>query len=652
MPLFSWLPSIPEFKDKMGHCENYLLNVDPNNGLPQTTKAHHFLLSTARFFVQGQWPALAQIQITSPPDSPSQNDFTIQMHCRFYKSLGLWRTNQKSKAEEIWLQILASSAADLFRPAILLQESSLLMARGYFTQCLSKVVGLKSGCGALGDFWTLRWLTIVATCYEALGQFSDATVHTHQLTYLCRKYPQPLMQLAVVRRKLSLAVETENTASLKKQLAKFPEVMLQFLGPTNSLLLQNERLRATLALDQNHSASQIAKQMDLTRQAHNIPQDFLTSIDGNCELAFRGKNINLALTQVRGVIWQAQLDDDKAGQCSGFLFLARILIEKESWDAALGALETGLRIAKQESYGRVGVRLMIQSCLIHSALGRINEARTFASEALAKSIKYKLPISQRIASVLNQILNKGSLNFWTMIDPRFCNVGEQEVHQIITKHFPKFSFVQTHQFVDSKINSQTCSLVEYLQDARTSSTIEFWPLEGLFFLDSMGKKTFLELRSNKNISQKIALFFLNQYPKGSELKDIFKLQYLEDFRIDRHGSKAAKLLSHTRKLLTKTGLTIQFHRDKGEYFLLSKYSLRKVQTTVRRTKSATVRKSPTRDKLLQFVQEMKNVSTHEICSHLAITRQTLNPMMKELIDKGKVISKGKGRAVCYTILES
>ena len=627
------------------------------------------------FFRLGRWQSLAK--------SLSENALhkappSAQLERELLKILSNQRVSPQdplAKSREQILKQAEVAKADWIPLVLRIEESGELVRSGHYRDAIQLLHFLRSGLLSVSAYWAWRLHSTLSLCFQALGRYQESRSELKTLQRVIGHAQSPSFQAALYRRNVSLSFESEDYEATRLLLPTALSFARQYGLLLEEALLLQEQLRLSLVDGLEFRLKEDLQELQTCVANAGLTPAFMSLVEERCEIALRQKDPVQVKKLIEKLLAESTLRKELAGECIGHLYLARAHWAMNERLEAQDTLERSLRIAKEQGYGKSRVRILLYACALAHSLGRPVQARLHLEDASSLSKQMGLSVQIKCAQVILGLL-RGNRDLTEIIGA---------LKSLATFH-ELFYYLRFYGFLDDWQVRLSISDSPGIEETPLESFLEKLPHSvGLFWfqtecilvcIDRNRRPMLLNLAEEKFLNLALALA-LNTSSKGHgfSAEQIHELAYPKvKFRSLDHGSRVRSLISRLRQQLSAMRLDLVFVREKNAYELNpqlplvtvvsflsesptdAKHPLHQFQRAGNRTPkaSAAVNASAESDharfhQILSYLKQHGSNSTSELCRVLQMTRQSLHPWLRQLVETKKIVKSGFGRATHYTL---
>lgn len=567
--------------------------------------------------------------------------------------IALIRTLPKMQAQVELLrfqQTMAAFDAKVLEAIAVLEATIPSVRVGHYAVAIPEFQKIEREICAAGGYWEFRLRTVWGTCLQAMGNYSEAKKSNARLGELAALFPNAQFYLTWIRRRISLSLESERYGEAADQVQEFESYIdsLDRRDRSQMPLLEaqfwQEKLRLHLVRDQRKEIGEIFSKLEGIVRQYNLPISLLTLIEERAEVALRSNNSAKAAEALEVHLRESQLRGDLGGQCVVLILLARSFADLKKTKDALLALQSALSIADRYEFGKARVRALFYYSAISRQLDDHIEAELALSRAEDLAIAMNLPIQRACIAIVKAKQKEKKFR----IEPLLAVY--QEVQSLVeVLHYLEFYGFDPRVQVSLRSEGRQerrYLLSEFVEHLFLNNMV-CWIRDENFLINSVdGNCITIKLDPEIDV-HKCLKALLDKKDKGMSLEEIHGVKSPRIiFHPQRHNSAVHSLIARVRSLIEQAGLNLEFKRERSRYYFTPGKPI--FVATLSRKPVGTAKLTPRQKEILSlFTNENPVRSTTEICESLGITRQTLHPMIGQLVANGKLRLRRRGRSSSY-----
>lgn len=518
----------------------------------------------------------------------------------------------------------------------IVEKAAIQMSHGLYREAL-RILEAASALVAKEDiaatYWLLRHEIILGICKEATGLYAESAVHLANQKKLLQENPQPVLSLAYARRQLSHHIESEELALADDFRESIGNSIEELNNPALKAMYLTECLRLHLEMGRVKEAEECFDAQESIAREGKIPKSFMLLSYERCELALLKHAPERAAQIIISELWSIQKSGSPNSQALAMFALARAHALAGNHDSAFQNGELALLFCQKYSFGRTTVRIMFLLISMAHRLGKSAKVIQYLRMAERELEKMPLSLHRDLLLVLRWRFDEREID-WTRQNGRFLNAAELHVLREWSRYYlfdgAEFSLLEIITKLTAGMVGATAS----------RGALLYWKNgEGLGASDL----------SDQKLTSKLVQFLLKRTIQGANIEEIHShLWRGSEYRSDRHGARIHSLIKSTRHYLQRSGLGIEFKKDK--YRLEPSHRLFQLNQSVLSHRTVRTRKRRAlpkyRDAILHALKEQPMSGT-QLADYLQITPQSLHPVLKELEKAGLVRFVKQGRYSRY-----
>jgi biotin operon repressor len=545
------------------------------------------------------------------------------------------------------------------RLAFAIEKATFLMGRGLYREAL-RVLPVAETMEGLPRHWALRASLVAGLSHQALGRYVAAGVELARQEALVSSLPLSVLRLGTARRRLSLLVESERLDEADDALeAAMPPTIASGNAPAHALLLDDGMRLRLLQGREDEARTLSVAQADVIATG-DVPRTFLAGTESRCALALLDGPAETAARLILDEAWKAGSRGVFGAQCVAQMLLARALLESGGAAAATPAAQSAVALADRHGYGRDRVRALTLLASIRASDGDLAEARSSSSRALALARELALRLHVALLS-LWRVLALG-VDPVDSLEGLLADPGDPAAVRSLARasglsvfETPWFSHsLPVHEAnKPSTAGKPIASLGAVVVALRAGEVFHVVDMRALLAWESSRG---LQVRTLGTSSARDALIsrLLKRSARGETLAALHKVLWPRvAWHSDRHAKPLHAMLADCRAALTPLGIGIRA-RD-GRYLIEPRpgRSLNIGNTSATEQVKGSRhgrRRAPTHMRaIVAHIEEHGPSSGAKIARALNITRQSLQPALVVLRERGILTFVGKGRHSLYAL---
>lgn len=515
---------------------------------------------------------------------------------------------------------------------------------------------LRSKIRALSEysaFWCIRAELILATIYQASGSFIDCQFSIRKAQQLLKSYPSLPLQLSLLRRELSLSLESEHYTESQSLLESALKIAEENQFWMEKALILQEKLRMHLMEDNHLQIDLTLRQLEHMVQETGLQTHLLTLVEERCEMALRAGLGAKAKLAISDQVVASRARQELSGLAVALLYLGRAHLEEDQLEQARDCFLEGFQISKQHGYGKCLVRLGFYLSAVYLRLGDKKVSKDYLQQTTNLSKAMGLPIQSICAEVAKSLLFEQKFSLL----PFFKAMGSVATFVEIFYYLRNYRLFQRKQLQIYKEGAciEMRPLDLFLAQCRRLRGLYWVPKEQFFTLFSESKIQTIELDPNSDTDLLLELL-LNvktaSDSSGIDTSEIHRLLYPNiGFQQEKHGARVRMLISRTRKRLEPFGMELIFDAKTKLYSVHFGDGIHRLDSQLVADPSETtdVPLSSREMEILRTIRDNGPSSMQELQEKTGITRQSLNPWIRKLMDKNAIQASGKTRNLVYSI---
>ena len=546
-----------------------------------------------------------------------------------------------------WEQMLQSKNLVEHLDLLRIERLSFEMGLGNFKKVAEELASAfpKKPSWHFANFADFRRSVVFGICHQAMGNYHLAQV---ELTYqhkiasaTCSLY----LQLGVLRREVSLLIEAENYERATKTIDSLLPKARALGEPGILALCLDERIRLACALNQKQIFQQSFALLSELKEQRLIANSFLAGVESRCESSYWEGNSDVASRFILDELWQVTCAENLGGQALAQLLLARALLKEGALKTAELNAQTSVSLSTRLGLGRHLVRSLSLQTAVQFHMGNKEEAGQNLARAQRLALQMRLSSHSLALWVLwflhgNSICEPPKVK---LIGETWESAGKLLIEwNIVTNLLPRLLMREILYHADKNllvtINSQTSELqTTILSTAKAKHQIFVFLLQqkevgaGVELLHSIfwQKVRFVAAKHSKEVhgNLRAARKFANLYALEIVLKGaVYVLQGKEGKLVHLYSNDAI--------------------RKSQSPFLQTNFRLRKTDQIKHSGKTERRRKV---ENYILASLESGPKSGAQLAQELNMARQSLQPVLQELREEGKVLHLKKGRYSTYRI---
>ena len=443
------------------------------------------------------------------------------------------------------------------------------------------------------------------------------------------------------RRKLSHMIEKEQYLEAKEFAKERVVPLLQNMTSVVRLLTQQLLLRIEIVSGSEESIRIFWQNFHSEFASNTELMTLYFSLEDECEMhlkgvRFRKRKLSQINTDLRKLA-------EKGADISQFFLLlmkTRILTETGDLELARSAIVQARKIARDKGLVRHEIKALILSAEVDIGLGRRSSAFATLVSARQKAKAVKLVLQQLCCQFLLESLGTNSVASSWMVRLH-ASVGGVQVLLYLAKCY-NLQIPRTLEFRTIKGTRDSVSSEIFLEEMPESAVFFFKEESRLGLL----KAKVFSTRILSSGESELLEVFVDRGDKGLALAEVFSvLSPNKDFRLVHHGHIVKSALKKLRASLSPMGVPLVYKETK--YLLDSSLPFFEITPKAGNLKSE-IRLRPREVELLRLVESTGGHTTTELCAQLKVTRQTLHPMLQNLVRHKKIKQHKRGRSTYYT----
>lgn len=558
----------------------------------------------------------------------------------------------EGEAAAVLLDALRSAAPFLDTRAsfdcVEIEQCAMVMGCSLFQMALHRLAELE-GVRELPSFWRLRFHIIRGICYQGLGKYDLSHREIQEQARVMDGDLPPVLHLTLQRRRLGLLIESENYAAAELLADEIAAPMASTSSPTVRAMYLQECLRLALIRNESAQVDCYSRTIQEVIEGAGLTSQVMSLIEEQCEIDLRREQPDAAIRKIQAQLWHAQVRGEVGGQCVAHLILARALALKGSLLEAEIAAQNAVSLADRYEFGKARVRaLLFLAGILHATEDDVR-ARLALSRARHLAGSMRLGVQLACCEFLSSLLSKGKVRIRTLMQAVHRSRSLAELAGYLS-----FYGIELDQSVLVSLDDGgrvSLRMVELARQMLMEPAV-YW-IEGEAVLLRTTTLELLEedFETSPLLGKTVAYLFRHM-DRGVSIERLHELHNPGiAYRPFRHLARCQALFSRLRRVMEKFGLALVYDKSMGTYRIRSgALPLRIVRQTRRLERAVASPASPKREtEILDLLRAHERLSAAEIARRLGITRQTIHPLMQQMVNKGLLRLRKRGRSSVYVL---
>ncbi len=609
------------------------------------------LVEEAMAQLAGQSAALLRSSRSLPDEPPPSHRPAFEWWCerKFLRGFALSRTGEMDAAEAVWTQLLAVAGPfeERVRTRLRIETGVRELNQGNFLRSIPTLQGALLQPTSLDVYTRTRAWGCLALAQIHVGDFSHATQSLAQERAYLRRLglweDAHGMRAGWRRIQVTLALKRDRFEEAEAHLSDgFRDAVGSVTA--HAYLLQL-RARLHLARRQWTEAAQTLRELDQWQEKHAIPEASLDPSEERLAWALGERSFGALHAGLERSRARAVARGDRFAEFRVAALAARWLAKQGKRKAALEQLEALVKEAMANAFLPDAVELHFHAAGLAAQQGDRVAFRTHAlrGERLAHSLG--LARRQAYFRTLIELQRPGhsaSAAFVAFLEGA-ANRSRELEHALSEYRVLESLALQVHDGLRSFLMEER----DFRERLFQEDGVFWFRDEGALITREGGR---IAVRRFEPQSQSRALFALAMdRPEGFRLEDVHRLRSPAEFHPFRHTSAARMLVSRLRAELAGTGLALEYARDDQAYALRSRFPPLTIQ--VRSAAARRVRRSGRErlERVLDPIRQAGFLSTQDLCARFGVKRQTLHPILQELVRQRRIVLERRGPISGYRI---
>ena len=477
----------------------------------------------------------------------------------FFRHLSAYRMGEREHWGnwDVALLCLHETAPGHLRARILVEQAASLMNQGRLKRALAHLPARNLSTANWDKFLTARAQSVEFGCLAAQGQ------HLAARKVLERMRPpsgarSPSMALAHLRRKLTLAWESENLADVETVLA-LVDFQKQRSVVTEILILQT-KIRLHLLRGEVEIAREVIHSLSRLKEEHGLAGSFLSDFSEISEVLFAGGD-RVAIESLFSQEFQSLVakSDDVGLAINHKMMRSRLCVLQGDLSQAMRLGIEAVQIAEEEDYGVLRLNALFQLAAVYFRSGDSSQAKACFARVIELSCRLQLFRSRNAARYLSASYILGifsSENMTYLLDIPGSNfIVARFSSQIVTS----LSFALLCQ---DGPESRVFSELRFREMVLAEKLIIWWRSNSKVTISTISGGRLIV----RDLSRAAALVVvLDAFFDRRELSlgDVHFVKHKTEFRPERHGPACLSLIHRLRGVI-EPELSIHFDRGSSK----------------------------------------------------------------------------------------